>query len=75
MKLQNDCYELEQTSSKCIKVEKFRKELFVLWYTNIDKVKIFCVIHNKVTLLTRRCSEWRTTNCHQRIFRKGLTIH
>ena len=54
MKLQNDCYELEQTSSKCIKVEKFRKKLFVLWYTNI---------------------EWRTTNCHQRIFRKVLTIH
>ena len=67
MKLQNDFHlkptllnELEQTSSKCIS-EKLRKKLFVLQYTNIDNVKIFCVIHDKVVLLTRRCSEWKSS--------------
>ena len=64
--------ELEQTSSKCIS-EKLRKNFFVLLYTNIDKAKIFYVIHDKVALLTR-CSEWGTRNQHQRIFRKVLTI-
>ena len=44
-------------------------------YTNIDKVKIFCVIHNEDALLTRKCSEWGTRNCHQRMFRKVLTIN
>ena len=29
---------------------------------------------DKVALLTRRCSEWGTTNCHQIIFGKVLTI-
>ena len=50
--------ELEQTSSQCISEKLFRKKLFVLYYTDtdIDKVKIFCVLHNKVALLTRRCS-------------------
>ena len=44
-------------------------------YTNIDKVKIFCAIHNEVAPLTRKCSEWGTRNCHQRMFRKVLTIN
>ena len=42
--------------------------------SNIDKVKIFCVLHDKVALLTRRCSEWGATDCHQIIFRTVLTI-
>ena len=68
--------ELEQTSSQCISEKLFRKKLFVLYYTDtdIDKVKIFCVLHNKVALLTRRCSERGRRNCRQRIFRKVLTI-
>ena len=33
------------------------KKLFSLKYTNIDKVKIFHVLHDKVALLTRRRSE------------------
>ena len=43
-------------------------------YTNIDKFKIFCVRHDNVALLTKRCSEWETRNHHLRIFRKVLTI-
>ena len=43
-------------------------------YTNISKVKIFSkVLHDKVALLTRRCSERGTWNRHQIIFRKVLT--
>ena len=52
--------------------EKLRKKQYVCiiyTYTNIDKV-----IHNEVVLLTRKCSEWGTRNCHQRMFRKVLTI-
>ena len=40
------------------------------YYTNIDKVEMFYVLHNKVALLTRRHSEWGTRNRHQTIFRK-----
>ena len=43
-------------------------------YTNIDKFKIFCVRHDNVALLTKRCSEWETRNHHLRIFRKVLNI-
>ena len=35
---------------------------------------IFCILHNKVALLTRRCFERGTRNCHHRIFKKVLTI-
>ena len=42
--------------------------------SNIDKVKMFCVLHDKVALLTRRRSEWGKTDCHRIIFRKVLTI-
>ena len=56
------------------KSEKLRKKLSVLWHTNVDKVKIFYSIHNKVALLSNRCSEWGIRNCHQRIFRKIWTI-
>ena len=55
-----------------------RKKLYICiiyTYTNIDKVKIFYVIHNEVALLTRKCSERGTRNCHQRMFRKVLTIN
>ena len=34
-----------------------QKKLFVLQYTNIEKVKIFCALHDKIALLTRRCSD------------------
>ena len=78
MKLQNDfplkpilLNELEQTSSKCVR-EKLRKTLFVLQYINIDKVKIFCVIHDKVVLLTRRCSEWKSSP--KNVWKGFLTI-
>ena len=45
-----------------------------MWYisTNNDKVKIFCVLHDKVALLTGRFSERGKRNCHQRILRKVL---
>ena len=47
-----------QTSSQCISEELLRKKLFVLYSysilsSNIHIVKIFCVLHNKVALLTR----------------------
>ena len=42
--------------------------------TNIDKVTIFWVLHDKVVLLTRRQLERGTRNRHQRIFRKVLTM-
>ena len=62
----------------CISEKLLRKKAIYLYfntYTNIDKVKIFCVIHGKVALLTRKCSdEWETRNRNQRIFRKVLTI-
>ena len=63
-------------SSQCIyKWETSQKKSYLyLSYTNIDKVKIFCVLHDKVALLTRRYSERETRNRHQRIFRKVLTM-
>ena len=47
-----------------------------MWYisTNVDKVKIFCVLHDKVALLTGRCSERGKRNYHQIIFRKVLIL-
>ena len=51
-----------------------RKEVLVLWYTNIDKVTIFCVLHDKVALLTRRRSERATRNREEITLRKSLTI-
>ena len=54
--------------------KRLRKKLFVLQYIsiNIDQVKIFCVLHDKVALLTRRCSEQATRNRDQINFRKVL---
>ena len=66
--------EVMKLRSQCISEKLLRKKLFVLQHTNNDKVKVFCVLHNKVALLTRTCSEWGTKNRHQRIFRKFLTI-
>ena len=51
-----------------------KKSYLYLYYTNIDKVKIFCVLHDKVALLTKRYCQWETRNRHQRIFRKALTM-
>ena len=51
-----------------------RKEVLVLWYTNIDKVTIFCVLHDKVALLTRRRSGRATRNREEITLRKSLTI-
>ena len=33
------------------------------------------ILHDKVVLLTRRCSEWGTRNHHQIIFWKGFNHH
>ena len=53
-----------------------RKKVFVvLQYTKVDKVKIFCVLHDKVALLTRRRSERGTRNRYKIISRKLLTIY
>ena len=43
--------------------------------TNIEKVEILYVLHDKVTLLRRRRSERGTRNCHQRMFRKVWTTY
>ena len=43
--------------------------------TNTDIVKIFCVLQNKVALLTRDVLRGGTRNCLQRIFRKVLPNH
>ena len=56
-----------------------RKKLFVLYSysilsSSIYIVRIFCLLHNKVALLTR-CSERGIRNRHQRIFRKVLPNH
>ena len=40
------------------------------YHTNIDKVEMFYILHNKVALLTRRYSERETRNRHQIIFGK-----
>ena len=59
-------------SSQCIyKWETSQKKSYLyLYYTNINKVKAFCVLHDKVALLTRRYSERERRNRHQIIFRK-----
>ena len=39
-------------------VINFLEKIYLYYtYSNIDKVKIFCVLHDKIALLTRRCSE------------------
>ena len=43
--------------------------------SNIEKVEIIHVLHNKVTLLMRRRSEQGTRNCHKNIFRNVLTMY
>ena len=48
------------------------KKLFVLYHTNIDKVEVFCVLHDKVSLPTR-CLERGTGNRQQIIFGKVWT--
>ena len=70
----------QPTNSQCINEKLLRKKLFVLCSynilsTNIDIVKIFFVLHSKVALLTKRCSEFGTRSRHQRIFRKVLPNH
>ena len=42
--------------------------------SNIEKVEILHVLHNKVALLMRKHSEWGTRNCHQKSFRKVWII-
>ena len=46
--------ELNRSRSQCIKMRNFSEKSYLY---NIGKVKIFCVLHNKLKLLTRRCSE------------------
>ena len=48
------------TDHQPVREKLLRKKLFILEYTNIEKVKIFCVLHYKIALLTSRCSEWGT---------------
>ena len=43
--------------------------------SNIGKVYILHVLHDKVALLMRRRYERGTRNCHQNSFRKVWTIH
>ena len=45
--------------------------LFVFFFWNSP---IFCILNNKVALLTRRCFEQGTRNCHHRTSKKVLTI-
>ena len=51
-----------------------RKAIWIMYsiLTKIDKVKIFCVLHDKVGLLTRRFSERGIRNRLRRTFRKVL---
>ena len=77
MKLQNEVHWkpwllMDWNRPTVHKVEKKSYKLYYSSYTNIDKVKIFCVLHDKVALLRKRCSERGTRNRHQRIFRKVL---
>ena len=48
--------------------------LYYRMTSNIEKVEIIHVLHNKVTLLRRR-SERGTRNRHKNIFRKVLPIY
>ena len=43
-------------------------------FPNINNTEIFYVLLDKVALLTRRRSELGKRNCHQKIFRKVLTM-
>ena len=43
-------------------------KLFVLYYTNIDKAKIFPALHSKVALLMRRGLEWGNKKSSQKNF-------
>ena len=61
-------------SSQCISEKLLRKKLFVLQYTNIGRVKIFYVLHHKVALLARRCSELGTRNRHFFKFNNDFAI-
>ena len=51
-----------------------RKTIYIIVYLTltVDNVKIFCVLHNKVAMLSRRLSERGTRNHYQIIFRKVL---
>ena len=78
MKLQNE--ELLKSwlikwTSACIshKWETSQKKAFC--NTNIEKVEILHVLHDKIALLMRRRSERGTRNCHQRLLRKVWTIY
>ena len=43
--------------------------------SNIEKVEILHLLHDKVALLMRKHSERGTRNCHQKGFRKVWTIY
>ena len=60
--------------SEYISAKLLGKKLTEFIVSNIDKVKIFCVLHDKVALVSTRYSEQETRNRHQRIFRKVLTM-
>ena len=64
---------LNRPARQCISEKLLSRKLFLLQYTNIDKIKVFCVLHDKVVPLTRRYPEHGTRNCHHGIFRKVLT--
>ena len=46
-------------ADQCISEKLLRKKLFVLYYTNIEKVGMFHVLHDGVALLMR--SRWIVT--------------
>ena len=44
-----------------------------LLYTNNKKVEIFCLLHDQVSPLARRCTQHGRRNCYQKNFRKVCT--
>ena len=64
-------YMSQQTSQKkAICINSILVYSVSQYYTNIDKVEVFHILHNKAALLTRRHSERGLRNRHQIIFGK-----
>lgn len=56
-------------TDQCMRNFNIRQKLFVLPCTNIDKAEIFCVLHDKFPLPTRRRSDRETRHHKPRIFK------
>lgn len=46
--------------------------LSYLFYNSLDKFQISHALHGKVAFLTRRCSDYGTRSCDQRLFWNGF---